>query len=82
MYKNERRDVTCYNHSMENFFFGITAIKDLAVSELSILAQSLVVRGFVAGYVVATLMFGFVYTRSRDDACPLPVSQDQSTNHT
>jgi hypothetical protein len=55
---------------MENFLLGATAVWHLAVSELSTLAQSLLVRGFVAGYVVATLMFGFIYTRQREDVVP------------
>lgn len=60
---------------MENFLFGIEAVLKLMQIELSLLFQSSVMRGFLAGYIVATLIYAFLETsrRHRERVCE-PVS--------
>ncbi|MFH1712159.1 MAG: hypothetical protein ABH846_02900 [Patescibacteria group bacterium] len=50
---------------MENFIFGILALAKLMVIELSVLFNSEVIRGFLVGYVVATLIYGFIESNQR-----------------
>lgn len=56
---------------MENFLYGIEAILKLMQIELSLLFQSAVMRGFLAGFIVSTLIFGFLETsrRHRERVC-------------
>ena len=50
---------------MENFVFGMEALLRLMSIELAILFHSEVIRGFLVGYVVATLVYGFLETSKR-----------------
>lgn len=56
---------------MENFLFGIEAVLKLMQIELGLLFHSSVMRGFLAGYIVATLVYGFLETsrRHRERVC-------------
>lgn len=50
---------------MENFILGIEGLFKLMAIELSILYNSEVIRGFLVGYIVATLVYGFLETSKR-----------------
>lgn len=50
---------------MDNFLFGIEAMLKLMQLELALVFQSSVMRGFLAGYIVATLIYGFLETSKR-----------------
>lgn len=56
---------------MENVLFGVEALLKLMQIELSLLFYSSVMRGFLAGFVVATLIYGFLETsrRHRERVC-------------
>ena len=66
---------------MENFILGIEALFKLVKIELSLLVQSSVMKGFLAGYVVATLVYAFLETsrRHRDRVCGV---QESNINNT
>lgn len=66
---------------MENFLFGIEAILKLMQIELGLLFHSSVMRGFLAGYMVATLVYGFLETsrRHRERICKDPVSKKKKS---
>ncbi len=53
---------------MENFIFGMEGLLRLMAIELSILYHSEVIRGFLVGYIVATLVYGFLETSKRHRA--------------
>ncbi len=48
---------------MENVQLGFQAILLLLKTEVSVLYYSPVIRGFAFGYVVASLMYGFIITK-------------------
>lgn len=50
---------------MENFLLGIQGLLKLMAIEISILYHSEVIRGFLVGYIVATLVYGFLETSKR-----------------
>ncbi|MFH1632359.1 MAG: hypothetical protein ABIA47_05095 [bacterium] len=50
---------------MDNLVQGIEALMKLMATELSVLISSPLIQGFIIGYVVATLIYGFVYSRNR-----------------
>lgn len=65
---------------MDNFLYGIEAILKLMQIELSLLFHSSVMRGFLAGYIVATLIYGFIETSRRHHArvCDEPLQKKRS----
>lgn len=54
---------------MENFIQGILAVSKLTTSELSVLYHSPLIKGFAAGYLISTLIYGFIFARKRRLRC-------------
>ena len=50
---------------MINLYNGIIALAQSVYGELSVLLLMPVTRGFIGGYVIATLIFDFIYSRKR-----------------
>jgi len=59
---------------MENFLFGTEGILKLVQIELGLIFHSTLLRGFLAGYLVASLVYGFLETsrRHRERVCSHP----------
>jgi hypothetical protein len=50
---------------MDNFLFGAEGLFVLMRIELAFIFESEVLRGFLGGYIVATLIYGFIITSNR-----------------
>jgi len=50
---------------MENFIMGLGALFALVRIEAAVLYYSPMIRGFVIGYVVASLVYGFIVSGER-----------------
>ena len=51
---------------MENFVLGVSAVLKEAGIHILLLYYSPLVRGFVFGVIVATLIYGFIYSASKE----------------
>ncbi len=60
---------------MDNFTAGVAALWQLAREEIIILSYSPIIRGFLGGYLIATLIFAFIYSRQRRCDLPPPMAK-------
>lgn len=57
-----------YNHTMDNFVYGVLGVFRGVEESIRLLYISPSVRGFVIGFIVATLFFAFIITdKPRED---------------